>query len=113
MNFIDENATPMDVFSSEADLRPFAAQLPTVALDNLFPPDRPTAAMAYYMDLTTRQNLSRPDMADASTLNEIIWFSVKGERDMPGIARLPAFELMTAAIKPEAERESAADDEDE
>lgn len=113
MNFLDANATPMDVFSSDADLRPFEAQLPVVSLDNLFPPDRPSAAMAYYMDLTTRQNLSRPDMADPKTLNEIIWFSVKGEREMPDIARLPAFELMTAAIKPEMEPESATDDDDE
>ena len=113
MNFLDANATPIDIFGWAPDLRPFTAQLPTVALDNLFPSDKPTARMAYYMNLTNLQNLNHADMANPRELNEIIWFSVKGEVPMPGIARLPAFELMTAGVKPEDEADEAEADEDE
>lgn len=112
MNFLDANATPIDIFTAKADLRPYEAQMPVVALDNLYPPDRPSARMAYFMRLTDRQDLSHQDMANPRELNEIIWFSVKGDSPMPGIARLPAFELMTAGIKPESE-EDEADEDDE
>ena len=100
MNFLDANATPIDIFGRTPDLRPFVAELPNVALDNLFPPEKPSAAMLRYMRLTDRQDLEHADMANARELNEIIWFSVKGEETMPGIARLPAFELMTAGVAP-------------
>ena len=112
MNFLDANATPIDIFAAKADLRPFSAQLPTVALDNLFPPERSSATMAYFMNMTERQDLSHPDMANARELNEIIWFSVKGNAGMPGIARLPAFDLMTAGIKSEDVKDKSGDDED-
>ena len=108
MNFLDANATPMDIFSDTADLELYSAQLPNVALDNLFPPERPSAKMAYFMNMTERQDLRHPDMADPRELNEIIWFSVKGDAEMPVAARLPAFELMTAGIK----REDVADNSD-
>ncbi len=112
MNFLDANATPIDIFTAKVDLRPFAAQLPLVALDNLFPPEKPSAQMAYFMNLTDRQDLTHPDMANPRELNKIIWFSVKGESEMPGIARLPAFELLTAGIKPEDVDDKSGDDDD-
>lgn len=99
MNFLDANATPIDIFSTTPDMRPYAAQMPNVALDNLFPAEKPSGKMAYYMNMTDQQNLRHPDMADPRALNEIIWFSVKGDAEIPGIARMPAFELMTAGIK--------------
>jgi YVTN family beta-propeller protein len=102
MNFLDANATPMDIFTTTPDLRPFQAQMPKVALDNLYPPDKPNAAMAYYMRLTSEQDLSRADMADPQAMNEIIWYSVTHESSIPGIARLPAFELMKQGIREEA-----------
>jgi hypothetical protein len=49
-------------------------------------------------------------MADPRTLNEIIWFSVRGEEAMPVAARLPAFDLMTAGMKPEKEDEKDTDE---
>ncbi len=113
MNFLDANATPIDIFTAKADLRPFTAQLPTLALDNLFPPEKPSAKMAYFMNLTDRQDLSHPDMADPHVLNEIIWYSVKGSGKMPGIARLPAFDLMTAGIKPEDVKNNSNGDDDD
>lgn len=114
MNFLDSNATPIDIFTSTPDLRPYSAVLPNVAMDNLFPPEKPTTAMLDYMRLTDRQDLEHADMADPRALNEIIWFSVKGEAPMPGVARLPAFELMTAGVKPEDdEHEGKADEDDD
>jgi YVTN family beta-propeller protein len=105
MNFLDANATPMDIFTTTPDLRAFQAQMPKVALDNLYPPDKPNAAMAYYMQLTSGQDLSRADMADPQAMNAIIWYSVMHDRIMPGIARLPAFELMRQGIREEAKEE--------
>lgn len=99
MNFLDGNATPMAIFTSTPDLRPFAAELPNVALDNLYPPEKPDAAMAYYMRLTDKQDLSHADMADPGELNEVIWYSVIRDRAMPGIARFPGYELMKQGLR--------------
>ncbi len=112
MNFLDANAIPIYIFTGTPNLEPFTAQLPNVALDNLFPPEKPSAKMAYFMNLTDRQDLRHPDMADPRELNEIIWYSVRGDAEMPVAARLPAFELMMAGIKVERENEHRdADDE--
>lgn len=112
MNFLDANATPMDIFTSTPDLEPFTAQLPTLALDNLYPPDKPSARMAYFMRMTERQDFRHQDMANPRELNEIIWYSVKGDAEMPGIASLPAFDLMTAGLKDEDEGPVRGDDDD-
>ena len=111
MNFLDSNATPIDIFTEKADLRPFNAVLPDVALDNLYPPDKPSARTAYFMELTDKQDLRHEDMANPRELNEIIWYSVMGDREMPGIARLPAFELMTMGLKPDKDDKADEDDE--
>ncbi|CAN5764777.1 alkaline phosphatase family protein [soil metagenome] len=108
MNFLDANAAPIDIFSGEPDLTTFRAILPEVALDNLFPPKKASAAMRKYMKLTDEQNLEFADMANPRELNEIIWFSVRGEKfPMPEIARLPAFDLLIAGIREEEEDEDA------
>lgn len=99
MNFLDAHATPIDIFTSTANLEPFTADLPSIALDNLYPPDKQSAGLSHYMEMTNRQDLRHQDMANARELNEIIWYSVKGHAEMPGIASLPAFELMTAGLK--------------
>ena len=111
MNFLDAHATPMDVFGAAADLRPYISEMPDVALDNLYPPERPNAAMSNYMRLTDEQDLRHADMANPRQMNEIIWFSVRGKTPMPEIARLPAFDLMIAGIKPEVEDEEDESDE--
>jgi YVTN family beta-propeller protein len=110
MNFLDSNAVPIDIFTDTIDLRPFTAILPTVTLDNLMTPERPTRAMLEYIELTAKQDLSHNDMADPRELNEIIWFSVRGNETMPGIARLPAFELMRIGLKPDDDSREADDD---
>ena len=116
MNFLDAHAAPIDIFTATPDFSPYRAELPEVSLDNLFPPARPSQAMRRYMKLTDEQDLSHADMANARELNEIIWFSVKGDSmPMPEISRLPAFDVMTAGMKPEDEEEEgeeSAEDDD-
>ena len=113
MNFLDAHAAPIDIFTNNANLTPFQAQMPDVALDNLFPPEKPSTAMLRYMKLTDKQDLKHPDMANPRELNEIIWFSVRGNSvPMPEIARLPAFDLMRAGINSEDENETISEDED-
>ena len=106
MNLLDATASPIDIFQSSPDLAPYKAVLPTVALDNLFPPKKVSAALREMMDLTADQNLSHQDMANPEELNRIIWFSVRGESvKMPDVVQLPAFDLMTAGLKEDVEDE--------
>jgi YVTN family beta-propeller protein len=105
MNQLDAYATPINIFREQADLRPFKAVLPEIALDNLITPPARDAATLHWMRRTSEQNLAFADMADPRVLNEIIWFSVRGARSpMPEISRLPAFDAMLPEIE---------DDEDE
>ena len=113
MNLLDATAAPIDIFQEQPDLTPFQAILPTVALDNLFPPARTTAAMREMMNLTAKQDLTHQDMANPQALNEIIWFSVRGESaEMPEAAQLPAFDLMTAGLRQEIEGEENEREDD-
>ncbi len=113
MNYLDANATPIDIFTAKANLETFEAIMPDIALDNLYPPEKASARMAYFMDMTDRQDLSHPDMADPKALNEIIWYSVRGDAAMPVASRLPAFDLMTAGLIDEAKREEKEADDDD
>jgi YVTN family beta-propeller protein len=104
MNQLDANAVPIDIFREQADLRPFKAILPDVALDNLITPPARDAATAHWMRRTSEQNLAFADMADPRVLNEIIWFSVRGAKSpMPEISRLPAFDAMLPELEPKSQ----------
>ncbi|HEX6717085.1 MAG TPA: beta-propeller fold lactonase family protein [Pyrinomonadaceae bacterium] len=103
MNQLDATATPINIFRNEADLRPYKAVLPNVALDNLVTPPPRDAATAYWMRRSDEQDLAHADMADPETLNRIIWFSVKGSVAMPAIARLPVFDAMRLGLQDERE----------
>ena len=117
MNQLDASATPVDIFRNEPDLRPYKALLPDIALDNLTTPAARDAASLYWMRRTEEQDISHADVADARTLNEAIWFSVRGaSTPMPEAARLPAFDALRLGVKAEAEterdeRRAARDDE--
>ncbi len=113
MNFLDAHAMPIDIFSGTANLEPYNAILPTLALDNLYPPDKPSAKMAYFMNLTDHQDLRHQDMANPRELNEIIWYSVRGDTKMPAVASLPIFDLMRAGLKEESKNEKGGDDDDD
>src|SRR6185295_12640625 len=103
MNQLDATATPINIFRAEADLRPYKALLPNVALDNLMTPPARDAATAYWMQRTEEQDLAHADMADPEILNRIIWFSVKGNTPMPKINSLPAFDAMRLGLQEERE----------
>ena len=64
MNQLDATATPINIFRSEPDLRPYKALLPNVALDNLVTPPPRDAATAYWMRMSDEQDLEHADMAD-------------------------------------------------
>jgi hypothetical protein len=107
MNQLDAMAIPIDLFQPRADLTPYKAVLPTVALDNLLNQPARTGAAAYWQRRTAEQNLVQADMADPRVLNEAIWFSVRGgARPMPAIARLPAFDAMRLGLAQEGEEEA-------
>jgi hypothetical protein len=55
------------------------------------------------MKRTEEQDLAHADMADPEVLNQIIWFSVKGNVPMPAISRLPAFDALRLGLKEERE----------
>ena len=103
MNQLDATATPMNILRAEADLRPYKALFPEVALDNLITPPARDATTAYWMRRTEEQDLAHADMADPEVLNRIIWFSVKGTTPMPEISRLPAFDAMRLGLQEERE----------
>jgi len=104
MNQRDATAVPIDIFRAQPDLRPYSVTLPNVALDNLLIPPPRDAQTAYWMKRTLEQDLTHQDMADPLTLNQIIWFSVRGNQPAPAISRLPAFDAMRLGLsEPELE----------
>ena len=103
MNQLDATAAPMNIFQAKSDLRPYQAQLPDIALNNLITPQARDALTAYWMGRTAEQDMSKPDMADPGTLNKIIWFSVRGDAPMPTIQRLPAFDAFRLGLREERE----------
>ena len=115
MNQLDATATPINIFRSQPDLTPYKAVLPMVAFDNLLNPPARDAATAYWMKRTEEQDLAHADMAEPEILNEIIWFSVRGNAPMPAISRLPAFDALRFGLKEEredlAERRGDRDDD--
>jgi DNA-binding beta-propeller fold protein YncE len=111
MNQRDANAVPIDIFRAQPDLRPYSVNLPNVAPDNLLTAPPRDAQTAYWMKRTLEQDLTHQDMADPLTLNQIIWFSVRGNQPAPVISRLPAFEAMRLGLlseELEEKRELAA-----
>jgi len=103
MNQLDAAAAPIDIFQDKADTRPYQAIVPDVALDNLMITKSRDARTAFWMKRTREQDFSRPDQADAETLNRIIWFSVRGDTyPEDRVAHLPAFDLMLVGLRQEA-----------
>jgi len=109
MNQLDATAIPINIFQSEADMTPYHAILPDVSLDNLTNPPARDAATAYWMRMTEEQDLTHADMADPYVLNQIIWFSVRPDRPMPSVCRLPAFDAMRLGVMEGEEEEKIAE----
>jgi hypothetical protein len=108
MNQLDATAVPIDIFRSEPDLRPYKAQLPDIALDNLINSPAKDASTAFWMKKTEEQDFSHADMADPSVLNQIVWFSVRRDVPMPQACRLPAYDAMKFGIKENEEERIAS-----
>jgi hypothetical protein len=107
MNQLDASASPIDVFQSQADLARYEAILPNVSLKNLMVQpsvDRETARMIRHSE---QHNFDAADLADADTVNRILWFSVRGAREpFPGSTRLPVFDAMRTRFDEEADEEA-------
>jgi hypothetical protein len=103
MNQLDASAAPIDIFQSDADLRPYRAIFPDVAADNWLVRPAHDAETAHWIQQTKKQDLTAADMADPQVLNQIIWFSVRGkDSSMPAMARLPVFDAMRAELDEDA-----------
>jgi len=102
MNQLDAAAVPMAMFQETADLEPYIARLPEVALDNLVYAAPANARERYWVGQTAHMSLTTPDAAPPGLLNEAIWFSVRGDSgQMPRPQRLAAFDVMRATIDEE------------
>jgi hypothetical protein len=103
MNQLDAAASPIDIFQSQANLEPYKAVLPEVALNNLIVQPAADRQTARYIRLSEQQDFASEDMANPQILNRIIWFSVRGDEDAyPKIARLPAFDVMRTVANEES-----------
>jgi hypothetical protein len=98
MNALDASATPIDIFQSQPDLRPFQATLPEVAMDNLFTKGARGAEAARLMRMNDDEDFSHEDMSDPRSLNQQIWFAVRGNTRLPEVARLPLFDVMHEGV---------------
>jgi YVTN family beta-propeller protein len=103
MNQLDAAASPIDIFGPKADLTPYKAVLPEVALNNLLTQPATDRESARYIRESEQQNFASEDLADPQVLNRIIWFSVRGQGDdYPAIARLPVFDVMRTVTDEES-----------
>lgn len=108
MNQLDAAAAPVDLFGERADLRPFKALLPEVALDNLVNSPPRDEASRYWAERTAEQNLEYADQADARVLNGAIWFATRGgECPPPETARLPVVDSLIVSESGDGQNEKA------
>ena len=107
MNQLDAAASPMYIFRSQPDLRPFHKQIPEVAFDNLVTPTIRDAASAYWVKRSAEQDMSHADMADPGILNQIIWYSVRREEPLATSRHLPIFDALRLGLV--SDREELAD----
>jgi hypothetical protein len=95
MNQLDAAASPIDIFQPQADMRPYKAVLPEMALNNLLVQPAADRETARYIRQSEQQNFTSEDLANPRILNRIMWFSVRGDSEAyPRIARLPVFDVM-------------------
>jgi YVTN family beta-propeller protein len=110
MNQLDASASPIDIFQSQADMTPYKATVPKLALNNLMvqpPADREAAG---WIRESERQDFTVADLANPDVLNRIIWFSVRGDNHpYPILSHLPAFDAMRTITNQEAIEQSDFD----
>jgi len=104
MNRLDASAPPIRIFGTVAELHPYQAVLPSLADDNLLTAAPTSDVAADWVERTSEQDFSHADLADPQTLNEAIWFSVRGTEPIPPAEALPAFALMLPPADDDEER---------
>jgi hypothetical protein len=80
MNQMDALAPLMtDCFTATPDLTAYTARPATIPLDQLNPPRKklPPKEQAL-VDISLRQDFSRPDKVDDDEMNRVLWHAVKG-----------------------------------
>lgn len=115
MNQLDATAAPIDIFQASADLTPFKATLPTIALDNLMNAKATDEEARYWQRRSEEQNLEQADQADPQVLNDAIWHVTRGARSPAQVARLPVMDaLLVPSVEDESEEraESGSDEGD-
>jgi YVTN family beta-propeller protein len=112
MNQLDATAAPIDIFQQSADLRPYKATLPTIALDNLMNAKSGDEEARYWQRRSEEQNLEQADQADPHALNDAIWFATRGARAPQQSARLPVMDSLLVPSH-EDEREERAESRSE
>ena len=81
MSQFDHFGRPLrEVFTSTADLTPYAAMKPGVDMNEMNPPRAKKAAQL---------DFSRPDAVDDDQFNRILWRAIKGDVPYPGTKRAP------------------------
>jgi YVTN family beta-propeller protein len=76
-----------EIWSDQADTRPYAALTPVQPLDEMNPPSGVGAA------LSQRFDFSRPDAAEDIAFGQIVWYAVKGpDVPWPGLTRMSSLE---------------------
>ncbi|HTT33571.1 MAG TPA: bifunctional YncE family protein/alkaline phosphatase family protein [Methylomirabilota bacterium] len=117
MNQLDASAIPMDIFQETPNLAPYKAILPTVAADNLLTEKVKDKATAEWMKKSNQQDFTHADMANAQTLNAIIWFACRGSNSAaPQSPQLPAYQALRFGIpgmEDVATRHKRKDDDDD
>ena len=99
MNQLDGNANPIDVFQDAPDLRPYKAELPELAFDNLLVSPPRDALSAELVSRSMRMDFSHADMVDPTLLNRVIWDAItRGKVPMPQVAKLPAADALRNGI---------------
>ncbi len=74
MSQFDTYGRPLDdVFASTPDLRPYEPIVPAVDMHELNPPNTDAAKKSAALDL------SKPDAADETEMNHILWSAIKGD----------------------------------
>ncbi len=79
-----------DIWRASPDLRPYAALVPQVSLDEINRPNTREARESAQLDLRFE------DIADETLFNHILWRTIKGNAPYPGTRRISVLDLARA-----------------
>ena len=67
-------------------------------MDNLFTKGTREPEAARLMRMNDKEDFTHEDMSDPRSLNQQIWFAVRGNNRLPEVARLPLFDVMHEGV---------------